>query len=336
MPKLDHALTMNTIQIGTSSLAGSRLAYGCWRIAGRNPAELTPAEEAAGRRAVTTAYEAGYTLFDHADIYGQGVAESLFGQVLKQVAGMREQIIIATKCGVCPKGTPDPGLPARWDFSADHIVAACEGSLKRMAIETIDLLMLHRPDYLADPEEIARAFAELKSAGKVRFFGLSNFRPSLVTLIQATCGFPLVASGRNQSCEPRRLYGWHFGPVPTGSHDALCLESVGARPSRRRRDIPSARAGESYRTAPIVAELDKIAKTHGTSRTAIALAWLLKHPSKIVPIIGSTKPEQIAMPSWRRKPSWGGTNGIACWKQHGRSRCRDNTRPGRYDGKPAQ
>lgn len=284
---------MNTLPIGTSSLVGSRLAYGCWRIAGGTPAELTPAQEAAGRSAVIAAYEAGYTLFDHADIYGRGAAERLFGQALKQVSGMRERAIVATKCGILPKGFPDPASPARWDFSAAHIVAACEGSLKRMDIETIDLLMLHRPDYLADPEEIARAFSQLKGSGKVRFFGLSNFRPSLAALIQTACGFPLVAhqveislakldaltDGTLDQCLLNRMTPMAWSPLAAG------LLGDGASYL-----LP---AQQTYRTAPITAVLDAIAEAHGVSRTVIALAWLLKHPSKIVPIIGSTKPERI-------------------------------------------
>ena len=284
---------MNTTQIGTSSLVGSRLAYGCWRIAGASPADLTPAKEAAGRQAVVAAYEAGYTFFDHADVYGRGGAELLFGRVLKEVSGMRDRVVVATKCGVRPKGTPEPGLPARWDFSAAHIVAACEGSLERMGIETIDLLMLHRPDYLADPEEVARAFWQLKSSGKVRYFGLSNFRPSLVALIQAACGFPLVAhqveislakldtltDGTLDQCLLNRLTPMAWSPLAGG------LLGDGATHL-----LPTQ---QNYQTSPIVARLDEVAKAHGVARTTVALAWLLKHPSKIVPIIGSTNPERI-------------------------------------------
>ena len=284
---------MNRAQIGTSPLTGSRLAYGCWRIAGGNPTNLTAEVEAAGRRAVAAAYEAGYTFFDHADVYGRGAAERLFGQVLKEVSGMRERIVVATKCGVRPKGVPDPGLPARWDFSAAHIVTACEGSLKRMGIETIDLLMLHRPDYLADPEEVARAFVQLRDGGKVRYFGVSNFRPSLVTAIQTACGFPLVAhqieislakldaltDGTLDQCLLERMTPLAWSPLAGG------LLGDGARYL-----LPAQR---SYRPAAILAELDEIAKEHGVSRTLIALAWLLKHPSKIVPIIGSTNADRI-------------------------------------------
>jgi predicted oxidoreductase len=284
---------MNTIQIGTSSLVASRLAYGCWRIAGGNPAELTPEKEAAGRRAVIAAYEAGYRLFDHADIYGRGEAERLFGQALKEVPGMRDRIVVATKCGIRLGGIPDPSVPARWDFSAAHVVASCEGSLKRMGIETIDLLMLHRPDYLADPEEVARAFAQLKIAGKVRFFGVSNFRPSLVTAIQAACEFPLVVhqveislakldaltDGTLDQCLVNRMTPMAWSPLAAG------LLGDGATYL-----LPGQR---SYRAAPIIAKLDDVAKRHGVSRTVIALAWLLKHPSMIVPVVGSTNPGRI-------------------------------------------
>jgi predicted oxidoreductase len=284
---------MKTIPLGTSPLIGSRLAYGCWRIAGRNPAEVDAKAEAAGRRAVLTAYEAGYTLFDLADVYGRGEAERLFGCVLRDVPGMRERIVVVTKCGVCPPGVPDPDLPARWDFSASYIVAACEGSLKRMGIETVDVLLLHRPDYLADPAEIARAFDTLKQAGKVRYFGVSNFRPSLVAAVRAACDVPLIAhqveislarldaltDGTLDQCLTDRMTPMAWSPLAGG------LLGDGASYL-----LPAQR---DYRTAPIVAELAEQAAEHRASSTAVALAWLLKHPSQIMPIIGSTNPARI-------------------------------------------
>src|SRR5258705_12945814 len=100
---------MQTLSIGASPLSSSRLAYGCWRAAGTwNPAEVTLESEAAGKRAMIAAYEAGYTLFDHADIYCGGVPEKLFGAILKEVSGMRERVLIATKCGVRPRNDPQP------------------------------------------------------------------------------------------------------------------------------------------------------------------------------------------------------------------------------------
>jgi predicted oxidoreductase len=166
---------MKTVPLGSSSLTVSRLAYGCWRIAGTwNPAEASADSKAAGKRAVVAAFEAGYTLFDHADIYCDGEAERIFGQVLKEVPGLRERIVIATKCGIRKPGDPKPDSPYRYDFSADYIVRSCE-ALQRLGIETIDIYQLHRPDYLMDPEEVAGAFRRLKQAGKVREFGSAIF-----------------------------------------------------------------------------------------------------------------------------------------------------------------
>ncbi len=179
------AKRMQTTVLGVSSLRSSRLGYGCWRIAGTwDPAEVSSASRAAGRQALLAAYEAGFTLFDNADIYCGGEAEKILGSVLREVSGMRQHVLIATKCGIRPAGTPNPDSPQRYDFSAEHIVRSCELSLQRLGIETIDLYMLHRPDYLADPAEVARAFSELKTAGKVRYFGVSNFRPTLLTALQ--------------------------------------------------------------------------------------------------------------------------------------------------------
>src|SRR5215471_4083189 len=161
---------MQTMLLGVSSLRSSRLAYGCWRIAGSwDPAEVTTESREAGKRAVIAAYEAGYTLFDNADIYCLGEAERILGTALKEVSGMRDRVIIATKGGIRAGGTPQPDSPPRYDFSAEHLLHACEQSLKRLGIGTIDLYMLHRPDYLAAPEEIAKAFSQLQSSGKVRY-----------------------------------------------------------------------------------------------------------------------------------------------------------------------
>src|SRR6516162_11365464 len=113
---------MQTMLLGVSSLRSSRLAYGCWRVAGTwDPSKVTAESRAAGHRAILAAYEAGYTLFDNADIYCGGEAERILGAVLKEVSGMRDRVIVATKGGIRPAGTPQPDAPQRWDFSAEHI-----------------------------------------------------------------------------------------------------------------------------------------------------------------------------------------------------------------------
>jgi predicted oxidoreductase len=285
---------MKTIELGNTHLPASRLAYGCWRIGGTwDPAEITPESRAAGHQAVIAAYEAGYTVFDNADIYCRGEAERIFGEALREVPGMRKNILVATKCGIRFPGEPQASSPQRYDFSADHIVRSCEGSLERMGIETIDLLMLHRPDYLADPEEVAAAFTRLKEQGKVRFFGVSNFRPMLVTTLQTVCPMMLVAhqveislvkrdaleDGTLDQCLVERLTPMAWSPLAAGL--------IGAGASRL---LPSQ---QGYQTAAINAALDVIARDRGCSRTAVALAWLLKHPAKIMPVIGTIQPGRI-------------------------------------------
>src|SRR5262245_54855382 len=123
---------MKRTSLGNSNLSGSRLAYGCWRIAAADG----PAN---GRKAVQTAFDAGYTVYDLAEIYGGGESEKIFGEALRETAGMRRQILVATKCGIRRAGEPDPGSPYRYDFSEEYIVQSCEGSLQRLGIDTIDL-----------------------------------------------------------------------------------------------------------------------------------------------------------------------------------------------------
>jgi predicted oxidoreductase len=285
---------MQTIPIGVSSLTSSRLAYGCWRVAGTwDPAEVTAASRAAGRLAIIAAYEAGYTLFDNADIYCRGEAERILGNVLKEVSGMRDRVVVVTKGGIRPGGDPQPDSPGCYDFSAAHLIDACEQSLRRLGIDMIDLYLLHRPDYLADPEEVARAFSQLKTAGKVRFFGVSNFRPTLLTALQAACPMPLVAhqieislakldaftDGTLDQCMIERITPMAWSPLAAG------LIGGGAN-----RLLPSQ---STYQTELFLPALDAVAGARGVSRTVVALAWLLKHPARIQPIIGTINPDRI-------------------------------------------
>ncbi|PAW89349.1 MAG: aldo/keto reductase [Pedosphaera sp. Tous-C6FEB] len=279
---------MNTILLGDSSLRVSRLAYGCWRIADTEEAGRT-----IGRSAILAAYEAGYTLFDHADIYCAGRAEKAFGDVLREVSGMRERVLIATKCGIRLAGEPLLEAPVRYDFSAAHITWSCEQSLRRLGVETIDLYQLHRPDWLMNPQEVAVAFTQLRQQGKVREFGVSNFRPSQLTALQRALAFPLITNqveislanlncftdGTLDQCLAEHITPMAWSPLAGG------LLAEGAR-----RLLPSQ---EGYRVERIVVELDLMARARGATRGSLALAWLLKHPAGIVPIVGSTKPEKI-------------------------------------------
>lgn len=285
---------MQTISLGVSSLVSSRLAYGCWRVAGTwDPAEVTPETRAAGVRAIAAAYDAGYTLFDNADIYCRGEAERILGDALRSVPGMRGRVLIASKSGIRPAGTPNPDSPQRYDFSAEHILRSCDESLQRMRIETIDLYQLHRPDYLADPEEVASAFEKLRESGKVRHFGVSNCRPTLLTALQCACPMPLIVQqveislmqrdsftdGTLDQCLIEHITPLAWSPLAAG------LLGDGAKRLLKWQ--------EGYCVDTTLAALDGIAQARRTSRMVIALAWLLKHPSKIVPIVGSVNLDRI-------------------------------------------
>ena len=284
---------MGKLALGTSSLRVSRLAYGCWRLAdSQNASESKSEIWAAGKRAVIAAYEAGYTLFDHADIYGNGEAEKIFGEALHENPEMRDRISIVTKCGVRRPDDP-PGSPYHYNLSGEYIIRSCEGSLKRLGIETIDVLLLHRADWLVNPADVAGAFTKLKQSGKVRFFGVSNFRPSLVSALQTACPMPLVVNqveislckldafedGTLDQCLEKKITPMAWSPLGGGQL------AEGAKRLLK--------SQEGYQIKKVVPLLDELAAQYGVTRSAVALAWLMKHPAGIVPIVGSTNPQRI-------------------------------------------
>jgi predicted oxidoreductase len=284
---------MNSQTIAHTDLEVSRLSYGCMRIAGTwNPAEIDTPKREAAHRAILAAYEAGYTLFDHADIYCAGGCEMLHGEVMRAVPSMRNQIVIATKCGIRFPGDPTPAHPHRYDFSKQHILASCDRSLERLGIETIDIYQLHRPDLLMNPAEVAEAFDELHRSGKVRYFGVSNFLPSFVRALQAHLDFPLVV---NQV----EIHLGRLDCLVDGTLDQ-CLE-MGLTPLSWSPLgggwLGDARPGQtptySQEQSRVLAAIDAIALATGATRTQVSLAWLLKHPSQIIPIVGSTDPDRI-------------------------------------------
>jgi predicted oxidoreductase len=285
---------MPTSQLGKSDLVASRIAYGCWRLVSPECSESNPDRKAQGRRAVIAAYEAGYSLFDHADIYCNGEAERIFGQVLKEVPGMRDRILIATKCGVCRQGDPKPESPYRYDLSAGHVIWSCEQSLKRLGTDRIDLYQLHRPDYLCDPEEVATVFCRLQQSGKVRHFGVSNFRPAQVAALQKACPMPLVSNQVEISLA--RLDCFHDGTLDQCLSEKMTPLAWSPLAAGRlaTNDPIDLRDPLHARRIHIREVLDLIARERQTTRSVVAVAWLLRHPSHIVPIVGSTDPARIA------------------------------------------
>jgi len=285
---------MKTQKIGLSDLVSTRLSYGCMRVAGTwTPADITAEMREKGKKAIVTAYEAGYTLYDHADIYCRGECEAIHGEVMRDVPSMRKDIVIATKCGIRFPGEPTPASPHRYDFSAEHILWSCEQSLKRLGVETIDIYQLHRPDLLMNPPEIAEAFTKLRDQGKVKTFGVSNFLPSFVSALQSALSFPLIVNqveihlgrldcfydGTLDQCIEKHITPLSWSPLGGG-----WLGTGGTVKA----DHPQA----EVRTK-LLATLDEIAAKYGVSRTVMSLAWLLKHPSGIIPIVGSCNPDHI-------------------------------------------
>ena len=260
------------------------IAYGGWRLAGSEGVTPAPDQPARGRAAVRAALEAGIELFDLADIYGGGRCEEIFGEALRDEPGARDRILVATKCGIRRPDDPAPGAPYRYDFSAEHIEASVRASLRRMGIGQVDLLLLHRPDFLMDPAEVAGVFALLRDRGWVRHFGVSNFRPSQLTALQAACPFPLVAHQVEISLARQEA-------LEDGTLDQ-CL-ALGISPQAW---SPLARGalGTASGDTPLGRVMAAVGVEIGADAAGVALAWLRRHPARIVPVVGTTDPGRIA------------------------------------------
>ena len=275
---------MRTIPLGESDLQVPVVAVGCMRMSRLQAAEA--------ERFVQTAMELGMNFFDHADIYGGGECESIFG---KAYTGPRDKIFLQSKCGI-RKG--------RYDFSKEHILAAVDGSLSRLNTEYLDVLLLHRPDMLVEPEEVAEAFQLLQMSGKVRHFGVSNQNPRQMQLLQKYVRQPFVA---NQL----QLGLGHTQMVTQGTHvnmsdDAAVDRDGGALDFCRLHGItvqPWSPFQHGFFRGPFVGDrhfkelndkLDELAQKYAADSTAIALAWLLRHPAKMQPVIGTMNLGRLA------------------------------------------
>ncbi len=287
---------MQTQTIGTTGMETTRMAYGLGRVLGMNwrtRDKVTDEEFDRAVAAVLTAYEVGIRCFDNADIYCRGVSEMVMGEALRRMPGMRDEVTIITKCSSVQPLHPNPGVSVWYDQSAAHIIESVEGSLQRMGIERVDMLLLHFPDALWNPHEVAEAFRILLAQGKVRHFGVSNFKPSQVAALARWCDVPLVANevevslsnldtirdGTLDQCYERQMTPIAYGPLDIGR----LVSEKAVKPEDPKRPIYE-------RLWPA---LDRSAAEHGVSRTAIAIAWLLAHPIKMLPIIGAATLERI-------------------------------------------
>ncbi len=288
---------MKTMKLGNSPLEVSRIALGCMRLSD---------ERSQAMATVRAALEQGINFFDHADVYGRGSREQVFSAIWEGRPGLRDQILLQSKCGICPAGDSGARAPTRYDFSYEHIVQSVEGSLRRLKTDHLDVLLLHRPDTLVEPEEVTRAFDELHQTGKVRFFGVSNHTAAQIQLLQTRVKQPLIANQLELSVLHSQLIsdGILFNRDDLG----VMSRSEGALEFCRIHNItiqawsPLARgvlsdnaaANPDARMTQTAALVAQLAAEKGASREAILIAWLLRHPARIQPIIGTTNPERIA------------------------------------------
>lgn len=292
---------MKTCPIPHTDLQASRLAYGCMNLGGAmDDSPLTRDLVRTAHAAVEAALEAGINCFDHADIYAAGKSEAVFGEVLKARPGLRERIILQSKCGI--RLSTGPNDPKRYDFSYGHLVGSVEASLRRLGTDYLDILLLHRPDPLAEPEEVARAFDHLQESGKVRHFGVSNQSASQIELLRCFVRQPLVANQLELSLAHAQLVDEGVSvnhgeaPPPTSGTLDYCrihdirVQAWAALGGARFLSPAERQDAATRRTTTLIAQL---AAERGSTAEAILLAWLLRHPAGIQPLIGSTRPERI-------------------------------------------
>ncbi|PXA84234.1 aldo/keto reductase [Caulobacter sp. D4A] len=262
--------------LGKSGISVSPLAWGMWRFKGESVADA--------RLLVETALESGITLLDTADVYGAdtpygfGSSEVLLGKVLRDAPHLREKFVLASKGGIIL------GVP--YDSSADYLVAACEASLQRLGVEKIDLYQIHRPDVLAHPAEIAAALTKLREQGKIDAVGVSNYLPSQVAALQAHLPFALA------SIQPE-FSPLAIEPLSDGVLDQALerdLAVLAWSPLGGGRLVGQ---GTDDRGRAVIEALDVIAREQLVDRAAVALAWIMAHPSRPIPIVGSQTPERI-------------------------------------------
>lgn len=295
--------TMRTYKIPRTDLEVSRISGGCESLGGGWSKEPLGAQaRAEADRAVKIAYENGITLFDMAEIYGRGRVETAFGEVLKHSPGLREKVVIQTKCGVHLPDSPNRAVPFHYDSSYEKIVGAVEGSLRRLSTDRLDILLLHHPDALGEPQEIARAFDELHRSGKVRYFGVSNHTAAQIDLLKKYVQQPLVVNqvqvglmhpyliteGVNANMQgPWRMNHEYTGS--SGTLDYCWLNEIQIQawgPSRGLSGSAPLFKEGSFPTAKATMDLlTKIGEEKHVSPYAIALAWLLRHPASILPLV---------------------------------------------------
>jgi predicted oxidoreductase len=280
----------------------SRLVLGCMSLGGPWDAQdIGEADIAQAHAALDAARSIGITVFDHADIYKRGRAERCFGALLRRQPSLRDGLILQSKCGI--RFADDAG-PGRYDLSAEYIIASVQGSLERLGTDHLDLLLLHRPDPLMEPEEIAQAFRHLQERGQVRCFGVSNMQASQMRWLQQALDQPLVANQLEMSLGKldwlAQDSSFNDGQSASALPWAGTLQHCQAEGVQLQAWSPLAQGRFSGAAAPDDARgqatsalVRELAARYQAPTESIVLAWLLRHPAGIQPVIGSSQPERI-------------------------------------------
>ncbi|EDN8210149.1 aldo/keto reductase family oxidoreductase [Listeria monocytogenes] len=278
---------MKRITIGNSALTASEISLGCMRMADLSREDAN--------KVINTALENGIDFFDHADIYGGGKSEEVFADAIDMNATIREKMILQSKCGI---------RQGFFDFSKEHIIASVEGSLKRLKTDYLDTLLLHRPDTLFEPEEVAAAFTELEKSGKVRHFGVSNQNPGQIELLKKYVDQELIANQLQFSI-------MHTGMIDTGFNVNMTidpsLDRDGGILEYSRLNNMTIQAWSPFQYGffegvfldndkfpELNKTIDKIAADKGVTNSAIVVAWIQRHPASFQTVVGTMNPGRIA------------------------------------------
>ena len=277
---------MKQVVLGKSGVTAPAIGVGCMRI--------DKMEESALSRYIHTALECGITFFDHADIYGGGNCEALFGRVLAKEPGLRDKLVLQSKCGI------RSGL---YDFSREHIRSSVEGILSRLGTDHLDFLLLHRPDALMEPEEVAEVFTQLEQEGKVLHFGVSNFNARQLELLQAAVKQPLCV---NQLQFSLMHAGLLSRALETNTQFPHAADRDGEVLDYCRLHQVTVQAWSPFQYGffegvfvdnekfpELNGKLQELSEKYGISKTALAVAWILRHPAGIQTIVGTTNPDRL-------------------------------------------
>lgn len=277
---------MKNINIGNSGVIASEISLGCMRIADMSKKEAN--------LLINTALDEGITLFDHADIYGQGKSEEVFADAIDMNPSIREKIIIQSKCGI---------RSGFFDFSKEHILNSVDGILKRLKTDYLDILLLHRPDTLMEPEEVAEAFEILSNSGKVKKFGVSNQNPMQIQLLNKFLKDNIIANQLQLSLTNTGMIdsglNVNMEIAPSIDRDGSVLEFCRLNDITIQTWSPFQHGFFEgvFLNNPKFKELnDKIeefAKKYNVTKESIAIAWILRHPAKMQPIVGTTNRDRI-------------------------------------------